>query len=501
MTHTPIKPWLAIAVPRGIVLRMAGLGFRPTDEDITGDVDRLIKAIVSPSTDHTNVSLHFDELYGELMLKLAQILNRADLFFDDRSRFFGFLKVSLTRHKNTLIQRHAFTIKRTGIKPKDKGKDMNHAQLDKEHVRNPHDDDPHKPVKIELDDDEHGVANFFGVESGREAIETMEVLENYIATYLTPLEAMVIHQEIEPNEASYVYAYVEHSDSGGTGKFKIRELHKAQGIGMELVPYKKALARVRLKMEPLFKEKKTMSEQNENQKTRLAELALCEIFNIQVPSHIDPLIKRRCFTIAARDNFDKVDEEVAILLERVGANVPKKHGDTMACFGTLWEANHRSCSLCALEESCKISSDSVGMTAPGFRLDKRLLGTKATKTPMILPKIEPAQPGEKPIRVAELTVMSSCDRDEEIMSFLNETMIPTLYEGEIFYRLPDKAGRRIFCVGQPERLMKLRFCNPTDKLKAELIGVGKGPAWNVPDDMELADVRTLMNEHITNQLK
>jgi len=244
-----------------------------------------------------------------------------------------------------------------------------------------------------------------------------------------------------------------------------------------------------------------MNEQNELQQSRLAELQLCEIFNVQVPAHVDPVVKRRCFTIAARDNYEKVTAEVATLLEAVGAHVPKKHGDTMACFGVLWEANHRSCTLCALEESCKTSAANVGLDKSDFRLDKRLLGTKATKTPMILPRIEPPQDGDRPIRVASLTVLSQSDRDEEVMSFLNETMIPTLYEGEIFYRLPDKAGKRIFCVGQPERLMKLRFCNPSESLKKELVSYGKGPMWTVPDDMNLADVKVLMNEHIANQLK
>ena len=506
MTNTIIEPWKSVDVPPGFILRMAGMGFRPSDDDIVGDIDRLIKSIVTSKTDPSNINLHFDEMCGELRLKLAQILNRQDLYFSDRKKFFGFLKVALTRHKNTLIQRYAFTLKRTGIKPNDKGdkdtdSEFTHAQFDAPVTRNPHDDDPHKTVMIAWDDDEHGASNLIGVEDNRESVEAMEVLNQFIDAHLTPLEAIVIRQEIEPNEASYVYAYVEHSDSENVnGKFKIRDLHKAHGVGMELNAYKKVLARVRLKMEPLFKDSKTMNETNDYQQTRLAELALCEIFNIQVPSHVDPVIKRRAFTIAARDNFDKVDAEVSVLLERVGAYVPKKHGDTVACYGVLWEENHRSCGLCALEESCKTSAASVGMGHPGFRLDKRLLGTKATKTPMILPKIEPAQDGEKSVKIANLTVLSASDRDEEIMVFLNETLVPSLHEGEIFYRLPNSRWR-IFCVGQPERLMKLRFCNPSDKLKAELVSCGKGPVWTVPDDMSLSDVKELMNQHIANQLR
>lgn len=496
--RTPINTWKPVQVPQGFVLRMIGLGFRPTDDDISGDIDRLIRSVISSSTDLTNINLHFDEMYGEMMLKVAQLLNRPELFFEDRRKFFGFLKVSLIRHKNTLIQRYVFTEKRTGIKPKDGEHDMNHAQLD-EHHHDPHNDDPHKPVKISLDDDENGTANFFGVDSGREDADTHEVVQHFINEHLTPVEALVLRQEMEPNDAAYTYAYVEHNDGkGGAGKFKIRNLHKAQGIGLEMGAYKKILARVRTKMEPLFKNK-TMNENNDLQQMRLAELQLCQIFNIQVPGHVDSVIKRRCFTIAARDNFDKVTGEVASLLEMVGAYVPKKHGDTMACFGVLWEEAHRSCTLCALEESCKSAAAQVGVDK--IRIDKKLLGTKATKTPMILPKIEPPADNEKPKSVANLTVLAGTDRDEEIMSFLNESMIPTLHEGEIFYRLPDKAGKRIFCVGQPERLMQLRFCNPSEDLQKELVAKGKGPSWMVPDDMELSDVKGLMNAHIANQLK
>lgn len=497
--------WKTVEVPKGLILRLAGLGFRPTEDDISGDIDRLVRSIITNNTDQSNVHLHFDEMHGEMMLKLAQILNRNDLFFQDRKKFFGFIKVAMTRHKNTLIQRYAFTEKRTGIKHKDmaeQGNDMNHhAQLEDAHDAHLHAaDDLHKPIKLQLDDDEHGVANYFGVDSGREAIETTEILERFINEHLTPVEALVIRQELEPNEAAYVYAYVEYNDSDKSGKFKIRDLHKAQGLGMELANYKKVLSRLRPKMEPLFKGT-TMNEQNETNQVRLAELQLCEIFNIQVPSHVDPIIKRRCFTIAARDNYEKVTAEVASLLEAVGAAVPKKHGDTMSCFGVLWEKNHRGCLLCALEESCRERAANVGLAKEEFHLDKRLLGAKSAKTPMILPKIEPPQPGDKPVKVANLTVLSSCDRDEEIMAFLNDALVPSLHEGEIFYRLPDRCGKRIFCVGQPERLMQLRFCNPSDKLKAELVSSGKGPAWTVPDDMSLSDVKTLMNEHIANQLK
>lgn len=498
---TPIVKWKTIRVPETIVLRLIGQGFRPTDTDIAEDVDRLVKSIIGSSTDASNVNLHFEEMYGEMMLKLAQLLDRKDLVFENRQKFFGFLKVALTRHRNTLIQKHAFTLKRTGIRaPREDGLST-HVDIHEEKDHNPHDDDPHKPVRLMLDDDEHGVANYVGVDSGRYSAETMEDFNKYVSDTLAPVEAIVLRQELEPNDAAYVYAYVEHGSSGKDGKFKIRDLHKAQGVGMELTAYRKVLARVRAKMEPLFQKKtKTMTDQSNVRQTRLAELQLCEIFNLQVPSHVDPEIKRRCFTLAARDNYDKVTPDVAELLEQVGAYIPKKHGDTMSCFGVLWESKHRGCKLCALEDSCRAKAAQVGLAKEGFQVDKKLLGTRASKVPMILPKIEPPPDGSTP-KVANFMVITPTDRDEEIMAFLNETMVPVLHEGEIFYRLPDLVMRRIFGVGQPERPMKLRFCNPSEAMKTKLVSIGKGPQWCVPDDMTLAEVKKLMNAHIADQLQ
>ena len=494
MTHTT-ENW-KLDVPRSHVLRMAGVGFRPSEEDITQDIDRLIKATIAGSIDQSNINLHYDELYGEMMHKVATILSKPDLHFENRGKFFGFLKVALNRHRSTLIQRYAFTAKRTGIKKGQEHTDDYNHECEEAQT---------KPSIIALDgleQDRHEIASS---ESERESLDADEEMNAFIDTHLSPVEALVIRQELKPNDATYTYAYVENSststkDGNFNFKFKVKDLHKAKGVGLELRVYKRILVGVRTKMEELFKERKEMKGQNENQQKRLAELALCEIFNMQVPAHVEPGIKRRAFTIAARDNFAKVDAEVAILMEKVGAHVPKKHGDTLSCFGVMWEANHRSCSMCALENSCKTNAANVSLDVKDFHLDKRLLGTKAAKTPMILPKIEPDNDAEMP-QVSNLMVLTQSDRDEEIMDFMNETMTPVLHDGEIFYRLPDRATKRVFCVGQPERLMCLRFCNPSDSIKTELVSIGKGPMWTIPDDMSLEDVMSLMNEHIANQLK
>ena len=496
---TEVPSWQTIQVPQAYVYRMAGLGFRPSDEDLVGDVDRLVKSIVVNSTDESNVDLQFEEMRGELMLKVAMILNRRDYFFPDRQAFFGFLKTSLVRHKQTHIQRIVFTEKRTGIKHRKKT-DEPKRETDAHHdFMAP--EEPTKPIKIELDDDESGAANFFGTDSGRDNLDEMEAVNAFIDMYLTSHEAMVLRQEIEPNDAAYVYAYVDNHDGDRQGKFKIREIHKAKGVGLELPAYKKTLAAVRQKLEYKFKGKR-MSENTEDQKVRQAEVKLCEIFNMQVPSHVDPMIKRRAFTIAARVNFDKVKitKDVEALLETVGAYTPKKYGENLGCFGVLWEEGQRTCSLCSIEESCKERAANLGLNRNDVHLSRKLLGTTMTRTPLILPKIEPVPEEGTPIDASSLIVYTGTDRDAELLDFLNESMVPVIYEGEIFYRLPDKGQKRIFCVGQPERVMKLRFCAPSDKLKAELIPFGHGPMWTVADDTVIEDAKALMNKHIANQL-
>jgi len=63
-------------------------------------------------------------------------------------------------------------------------------------------------------------------------------------------------------------------------------------------------------------------------KVKLAELHLCEIFNLQIPPSTPTLVKQRCFTVAARDNAEKVlaEPEISELLELVGAYPPVRAG-------------------------------------------------------------------------------------------------------------------------------------------------------------------------------
>jgi hypothetical protein len=89
-----------------------------TRDDFAQDLDRLIRILVLPYVDQSNSLMHDDELRAECLAKIAQILHAGHLKkCQTRGKAFGFIKTALQNHLRSLVQRHAFTEKRTGIKP------------------------------------------------------------------------------------------------------------------------------------------------------------------------------------------------------------------------------------------------------------------------------------------------------------------------------------------------------------------------------------------------
>lgn len=89
-----------------------------TEADLTGDIERLIGKVVAPYVDQSNPMLHFDELQAECRAKLAKIIDGGRLAqCPTRGKVFAFIKTSFCNHVRGLVQRYAFTAKRTGMKP------------------------------------------------------------------------------------------------------------------------------------------------------------------------------------------------------------------------------------------------------------------------------------------------------------------------------------------------------------------------------------------------
>jgi len=89
-----------------------------TDDDITGDIERLIMKTVKPYVDQSNPMLNLDELQAECRAKLAKIIDGGRLAHcPTRGKVFAFVKTSFRNHVRSLVQRYAFTTKRTGVEP------------------------------------------------------------------------------------------------------------------------------------------------------------------------------------------------------------------------------------------------------------------------------------------------------------------------------------------------------------------------------------------------
>jgi hypothetical protein len=121
----------------------------PPLEEMYGEIERLIRSIVHPYVDASNPMLHFDELEAECRAKLAILLSKGKLrACPTRPKLFGMLKVCFRNHVHGLIQKHAYTMKRTGVKPPKRGASY---AADQWCARS------FKPVVLSLDDPESGI--------------------------------------------------------------------------------------------------------------------------------------------------------------------------------------------------------------------------------------------------------------------------------------------------------------------------------------------------------
>lgn len=89
-----------------------------TEADLTGDIERVIVKTVTPYVDPSNPMLNLDELQAECRFKLAKIIDGGRLArCPTRGKMFAFVKTSFRNHVRSLVQKYAFTAKRTGVEP------------------------------------------------------------------------------------------------------------------------------------------------------------------------------------------------------------------------------------------------------------------------------------------------------------------------------------------------------------------------------------------------
>jgi hypothetical protein len=401
-----------------------------------------------------------------------------------RADFFKFFKASINNQARSRVQKYRFTEKRTGVKPPPR--EQRFLPKTEEH-----DDDDHpvveyqKSVELSLDDPD---LNLQVPDEGCTPHETMrEVVDDYEVLF-TEIEKLVFRQLIQANDLAWCYAMVDASFHKKPGKItvKIKHQHLAQGIGLSLELFEEAVLSIRAKINSY----RSMSdEQREDTARYNAILAqLKEVFGLQIPPVADEMLIRRLLTLAARDQYTKVNEQVAEMLEEVGAKIPRIHGDMLSCYGILFQKNHRICNACGLRHSCATEAANVGLTK--ITISPKLLGARQIRVPAVLPTLE----GDEP-------VMPATDSDDgEIITYLEETFRRTVWKGEVWFSLHEtetKDRRFIFCIGEQTIPLRLRFCNPSEELKKGLVDGGAG-RWFVSEKLSVREVTALIDQHAKN---
>lgn len=317
----------------------------PVLEEMQADIDRLILSLSHQYSDQTCMALHVDELVSEGNFKLAQLIHKGELSRQvNRTNFFRFFKTAVANHFRSLVQRHRFTYKRTGQKPPPRQRQnelvrAEHAEVDLGY---------RKQVEVSLDDEESGIQAADQHEAQSEEAEMREDFESV----LTPVERLVFRQMVEPDEIARCLAVLDAQIKRKPGSIRIdiKHEHMAEALGVTEQFFDETVLRIREKISKRMA--MTQKDHADAARRNMLIQQLSSVFGVQVPPNLDEIVVKRLFTIAARDQYAKVNTQVRDLLTELGASVPQPHGDGLACYGVLYKRNDRRCMVCDLRQAC-----------------------------------------------------------------------------------------------------------------------------------------------------
>lgn len=432
-------------------------------EEMESDIKRIVTSIAIKYTDQSCMFLHQDEIEAECWCKLVKAQPEgAARCRGSRAKFFGYVKTALMNHVRSLVQRHRFTRKRTGLKPPPK----NSLVCD---FRS------YKPHETSLDDPDSGLQ--VGEESD-ESLEYVNELTKEILENCNAIQQMVFKQLTEPNASALNLAILESNIGKLPDKVRIHisKQHMAEGLGLSLEVFEKTV----LEVQRITQRVKDMPPEDQTYNCALANLT--QIFGLQIPKSTPPMIVRRLLTITARDNWQKIDANVEDMLHTVGAVAPKFNKSTMSCFGVLYQKGHRICEACGLKESCKIQAANIGLG--DITISPKLLGARASRTPYLVP-----------VSPMALPMVTANPRDMEIVEYLAANFRKVTNHGEIHFQPIDFQDKQklLFCVGDKLIPLRLRFHQPLPAVRAALVADGKH--FIVPESMPADEVIELIMEH------
>lgn len=443
----------------------------PVLEEMQADINQVIQSLANKYTDHTCVQLHTEELVAEGQYKLAQLLHKGILEKQPtRLHFFKVFKTSVANHFRSLVQRFRFTHKRTGHAPPPRAKPGEVPRLE-----------DHRPKTVELSLDDPDV--HVQVSDPNYEPHSEQAFIDDCAALLNPVEKLVWRELTQPCALTHLLADLDSRRGTAPGDVAvkvIRHEHHAEALGLDHGLFKETVAAIKSKIET----HRAMSTQDTEDRLRFNATVqhLAGVFGVQIPPNTDEMIIRRLFTIAARDQYQRLTPQLNELLLSIGAKPPRVYGDTLSCYGILYQRTHRKCMMCGLRQACAVEAANAGMGK--ITLSPHLLGAKSLRIPAVMP--DTGAPGNGTQEAI----------DAEVVAYLSDTYEQLNQNGQIFYAYRDTKKRPLFlfCLEEPTSPIRLRFCNPSAKIMARLSG--KRKSWYAPPGLSAQETIDLIEAHV-----
>ena len=510
MSHTPTPTATSPSLAALIAAREAGeksvnviAGVVPfTYADIQVDIQRVIEGISRSYVDPTCVELHLDNLVAEGLSKVAARIDKGvlSIFAGRRGELFAHLRACVNNHIRGIVGRNRFTVKRTGHKPPPRGQINWDAPTQKPEVSL---DDP--DVHLQLQD--HNSPEVGSLTADMDDI-------------LTPIELLVMRQLEHPNDRSALAAILQGHIKTKVGerprRIDITDACHADGLGMPLDYFLAIKESLKTKVLSI------MHESSPDQRVA-AVMALAKLFQIHIPRSTDPVVVKRLLTVAARANYELVDDNAMAMLELAGAKAPKREDDgSLNCYGVLFSASHRACGACALRGACKTESANYGLgtvfistdalpPSAGIRTARTTSDgevqstagcaavTLAPVTAVVASVEDSVAPVKKAKLVSKKPAVPASGKDDAIVSYLDERYRKVDFAGESYYKHatahPDGRVKHIFWVGSVDGIgsCAVRFCGASAAIQKKLVKAGR--SFYAPASMQEAEVRDLIDRH------
>lgn len=442
----------------------------PVYGEMVSDMTHVISSVVSGYVDQSCVELHYEDLTAECWAKTSDLIDKGLIKrCRNRSEFFKLYKTSLLNHVRSLVQKHRFTEKRTGIKPPPKDCRGDAA--------------PPRPREVRIDDPESG---FQATDLDVDFRDYAEMRDD-IMSHLDLVERSVLEQIINPCPEALLLAWID-SHMGrrpaGPIRVRVRYEHMAKALRMPLAVFEQIHDAIKAKCLSM----KNSTEIDERKASAMA--LLVRFFGVQIPRSTSEIVRKRTLLLAAQHQYERYKdadgEPIREALRICGIPLPEVRNERYRCFGVMFQRHHRICNNCGVREGCELAALNFGLTGD-ISLSPLLLGAKHERVATIAPTRS----------AMDSALVES--REEEILSFLDETFRRVTYHGEVCFKHREESMAVLFSIGKSQEPFRLRFINPAEELrgslKMESSRKGGRHSWYLRDDLSTEDALNLIRTH------